>query len=185
MVRRAALLLAWAACCACSGSGGGTLSVSAPPPGWAEELLAERAQKDRQFREADDTPLPAEDLPGFRGLAYWPPDPRWRFAGLASNASLTARAWTKPFFLASPGLRVDAAIAPGGELRVELCGALGQPLKGFSFADAVPLGGDSAAHVPRWKGGALDDHRLHPVSMRMEWTRGVVYGAAVDAGGAV
>lgn len=101
---------------------------------------------------------------------------RHRFAGLSANASLTARVQTKPFFLGGTEVRLDAAIEPGGVLRAELCGALGQPLKGLSFADSIPTEGDSPSHVLRWKPGTLDDYRFHPVSLRVEWTRGVVYG---------
>jgi len=52
-----------------------------PSPGWEESLRAERAERDRQMREDPDTPLLAEDVKGFRGLQYWPPDPALRFVG--------------------------------------------------------------------------------------------------------
>ncbi len=109
--------------------------------------------------------------------------PRFRFAGLSANASLTARAMTKPFFLNGTEIRLDASVQPrGGVLRAELCGALGQPLKGFTFADSTPVTGDNQSHPLRWQGGSLDDYRLHPVSMRLEWTGGIVYGLDVAAG---
>lgn len=101
---------------------------------------------------------------------------RYRFAGLASTAGLTARVWTRPFFLNRAAIRVDAAIASRGVLRAELCDALGQPRKGFSFAESIPVEGDSQAHTLRWKTGAFDDYSLHPASLRMEWTHGVLYG---------
>jgi len=56
--------------------------VSAPPPqGWEAELLSDRASKDEDFRLDPDSPIPPEDRAGFRGLSYWPPDPRYRFVG--------------------------------------------------------------------------------------------------------
>lgn len=106
---------------------------------------------------------------------------RYRFAGLSAPASLTARVLTKPFFLSQGDLRLDAAMETRGVLRAELCGALGQPLKGFTFADSTGVEGDNQSHVLRWKGGSLDDYRLHPVSLRLEWTRGTVYGVFTGA----
>ncbi len=56
--------------------------VPAPPPTrWESELLAARAAKDLELREDPDSPLLPEDRAMFRGLAYWPPDPSYRFAG--------------------------------------------------------------------------------------------------------
>lgn len=57
------------------------MSATKPPPGWAEDVAAAREEKDREFREPAGTPLRPEDVPSFRGLAYWPPDPQWRFTG--------------------------------------------------------------------------------------------------------
>ncbi len=66
---------------ACRAGGGSFMTNEPVPPGWAQDLASERQAKDRQFRESPDTPLPKEDLPGFRGLDYWPPDPAYRFVG--------------------------------------------------------------------------------------------------------
>lgn len=55
--------------------------AGAAPPGWAETIEADRAAKDRSFRADPETPLLPEDVETFRGLDYWPLDPRYRFSG--------------------------------------------------------------------------------------------------------
>jgi len=52
-----------------------------PPEGWRSAILAERAQRDEEFRLAPDTPIPPADLASFDGLEYWDPDPSLRFVG--------------------------------------------------------------------------------------------------------
>jgi hypothetical protein len=101
--------------------------------------------------------------------------PRYRFAGLGSTSSLSARLWTKPFILPSPHLAIDAAIQ--GSLRAELCNAFGQPLEGFTYAESIPISGDSPRHALRWKQADYGDYQFDAVSLRLEWTGGVVYGA--------
>jgi hypothetical protein len=101
--------------------------------------------------------------------------PRYRFAGLGSTSSLSARLWTKPFILPSPHLAIDAAIQ--GSLRAELCNAFGQPLEGCTYAESIPISGDSPRHALRWKQADYGDYQFDAVSLRLEWTGGVVYGA--------
>ncbi len=57
------------------------MTLAPPPPGWSEKIVADRAAKDEEFRTSADTPLLSADLPSFRGLDYWPPDPSYRFSG--------------------------------------------------------------------------------------------------------
>ena len=71
-------LLAW---CLTACRSGRDLLEAKPPPRWAETLAADRAAKDRQFREAPDSPILPEELRSFRGLDYWPPDPAYRLVG--------------------------------------------------------------------------------------------------------
>lgn len=101
--------------------------------------------------------------------------PRYRFAGLGSSGSLTARIRTAPFFLGGPRLQLDAAIR--GSLRAELCDAFGRPFPGFRFAESVPVAGDNAAHELRWNGADSLDYQTYAVTLRLEWTDGMVYGA--------
>ena len=46
----------------------------------------------------------------------------------------------------------------------------------LTFADSVPVTGDSQRHDLRWKTSTVADYQYDAVSLRMEWTRGVVYG---------
>lgn len=46
---------------------------------WKQQVQAARAQKDVFFATHPDSPLPAEARGQFGGLAYWPPDPSFRF----------------------------------------------------------------------------------------------------------
>ena len=67
-----------------AGCGGGTDGVMEPipaPRSWAERTTEERRQKDEQFKTDPASPLLPGDLPTFRGLSYWPPDPSYRFVG--------------------------------------------------------------------------------------------------------
>lgn len=45
---------------------------------WPEALLEARRAKDRSFAASPDSPLPPAARAGFRGLAYYPPDARYR-----------------------------------------------------------------------------------------------------------
>jgi uncharacterized protein (DUF1684 family) len=66
---------------ACGGRGDGVMVTEPPPPGYEEGIASEREAKDERFRTDEDTPLLAEDLPGFEGLEYWPVDPDYRLVG--------------------------------------------------------------------------------------------------------
>jgi len=46
---------------------------------WQQQVQAARAQKDVFFATHPESPLPAEARRQFSGLAYWPPDPGFRF----------------------------------------------------------------------------------------------------------
>ncbi len=46
---------------------------------WTERIDEERREKDRFFAKHPQSPLGAEQRRGFRGLAYYPPDPDYRF----------------------------------------------------------------------------------------------------------
>jgi len=59
----------------------------APPPGWTNELAAERDKKDRFFRNDPGSPLADSAKASFKGLGYYPPDPAWFFRGRLAIAS--------------------------------------------------------------------------------------------------
>ena len=58
-----------------------TMSVVPPPTSWSQQLTLERRQKDVDFASDPDSPIPQKGRAGFRGLAYFPTDPTWRYAG--------------------------------------------------------------------------------------------------------
>src|ERR1041385_175130 len=46
---------------------------------WRQAIEAQRKAKDDAFRMDPGSPIMAEDRRSFKGLAYFPPDPRYRF----------------------------------------------------------------------------------------------------------
>lgn len=46
---------------------------------WREHLEHQREEKDRFFEEHPRSPLPEDERGSFEGLAYYPPDPAYRF----------------------------------------------------------------------------------------------------------
>ena len=46
---------------------------------WKRNVAAERKGKDAFLASDPQSPLSAQDRRGFRGLAYWPPDPAFRY----------------------------------------------------------------------------------------------------------
>lgn len=80
------------------------------PARWEERLVEHRLEKDEAFRDSPDTPLRAEDVPGFSGLDYWPPEPSLRFVG--------------PVLPYAERLRFDVPTTAGGVRPVERYGYL-------------------------------------------------------------
>jgi len=66
---------------ACGGSNYDSMVHIRPPNGWDSTIRSLRESKDEAFRTSADTPLLSEDVPGFKGLDYWPPNPAYYFAG--------------------------------------------------------------------------------------------------------
>jgi len=48
------------------------------PEGWADQLRANRAEKDDFFAEHPQSPIPPEEREDFEGLEYFDPDPTYR-----------------------------------------------------------------------------------------------------------
>jgi uncharacterized protein len=78
---RSVILALLAGAAACGPRQGDMMVVSPPPADWAKGIAEERAAKDRELRTDPETPLRAADVPTFKGLDYWPPDPSYRLAG--------------------------------------------------------------------------------------------------------
>jgi uncharacterized protein (DUF1684 family) len=74
-------LMLLALLCGCSEESSGLMSAIQPPAGWPEAIAEMRAAKDAEFKNDPETPLLAEDIAGFEGLVYWPPDPGYYFVG--------------------------------------------------------------------------------------------------------
>src|SRR5437870_1832856 len=49
------------------------------PMDWRSALLAQRKAKGDTFRRDPGSPIPPGERASFRGLSYYPPDPRHRF----------------------------------------------------------------------------------------------------------
>ncbi len=75
------LMLALLATAACAPSGDGRMVAVDPPQDWTSRLEADRASRDRFFREDPESPLLPEDRESFEGLDYYPPDASLRFEG--------------------------------------------------------------------------------------------------------
>lgn len=58
---------------------------------------------------------------------------------------------TRPLLAGGPHLELNADVAPGGELRVDVLDAGSQPLPGYAAVDCVPMTGDSVRHRVRWQ----------------------------------
>jgi len=52
--------------------------MSETPPGWADELRANREEKDEFLDTHRQSPIPPEERDAFDGLAYFDPDPTYR-----------------------------------------------------------------------------------------------------------
>jgi hypothetical protein len=79
--RVAAVTVAMVVLLGCGQESSGLMVAIEPPEGWEGEVLDHRAAKDATFRSDPETPIPAEDVAGFEGLEYWPPDPQLHFVG--------------------------------------------------------------------------------------------------------
>ena len=72
---------------------------------WKKRVEMERRQKDLFFASHPQSPLSLQDRRAFQGLAYWPPDPNYRFElrlhkyddkaaiGVADTAGQKRRLW--------------------------------------------------------------------------------------------
>jgi hypothetical protein len=104
--------------------------------------------------------------------ARWP---KHRFVGL--EAGRVAGGFTsEPFYPQGDTITLDADIR--GWLRAELCDVFGHKHEGYHLMDAVPVTGDSTAHVLRWEGADARRFRHDAVRLRFEYVDGVVYSIA-------
>jgi len=86
--------------------------------------------------------------------------------------------------LLQPGashLELNAVVAEGGALTVEVQDEQGRPLPGFAATDCTPVTGDSLRHQVRWGDRRGDDSwRERPVHLRFHLRDAALYGFAFD-----
>jgi uncharacterized protein (DUF1684 family) len=68
-----------------------TMSPVPPPSSWADEIAARRHDRDVAFATDADSPIPRAERESFRGLAHYPPDPAWRYAGWIDRYKMPER----------------------------------------------------------------------------------------------
>lgn len=81
------------------------------------------------------------------GMATTKPD---RLIALSAGKD-PAQLISTRFPLASTDMKINAAIANEGSVRVEILDAKGIPIPGFGLDQCVPLTGDSLAHTVEWR----------------------------------
>lgn len=93
---------------------------------------------------------------------------RLRRDGFASMRATeqTGELLTVPMPAAGNHLVLNAAAAQG-EIQVEVRDEMGQPLPGYTFADAEPFRGDATSHVVAWKGSATTRQPLAGRTVRL------------------
>lgn len=106
-----------------------TCSPSVPERPWADQIAADRAAKDRAFREGTESPLLPEDKASFAGLSYFAIDESYRMPASLTIAPNDARAIVK--MPTSTGQMRDMVRI--GRLAFML---KGQPLQLSAFAEA-------------------------------------------------
>ncbi|MHB0874816.1 MAG: glycoside hydrolase family protein [Anaerolineae bacterium] len=116
------------------------------------------------------------------GVASLRPD---RFIALVAGDE-PATMYTRRFTIHSPEVYVNADVAPGGSVRLELLDADARPIPGYGADDCLPVGGDSTAHRVAWR-GEPDASAIvgKPIRWRLSATRAKVYSVWMPDGEAV
>jgi len=83
---------------------------------------------------------------------------------------------TRPLCFQGAALHINARTGDSGEIRVEIQCPKGNPLAGFSLAEATPFTGDEIAQVVSWKDGSdLSPLAGKPVRLRFAFKNADVY----------
>lgn len=90
---------------------------------------------------------------------------RIRFALFDFDGTLT----TRPMEPGASRLELNAAVAPAGEIRVEVQQADGTPLPGFEATSCTPIQGDKLRHAVYW-GERSGDEAWPQRSVRLEFS---------------
>jgi hypothetical protein len=103
------------------------------------------------------------------------------FASLAADAAGAAPV-TRPLRPGGVALALNAAVRPGGEIRVQVQDAAGTPLDGFAAADCTALRGDGLRLPVRWGERAVDPGwRERDVTLRFTLRDAELFGFVFQA----
>lgn len=110
---------------------------------------------------------------------------KWRLDGFVSyvnGGDQEGTVTTRTITFSGSKLHVNAALRPGdGALRVEVLGADGNPLPGFSRAESIPVRGDHTDAVVRWTSGrTLAGIAGQPVQIRFYLDGGDLYSYRIS-----
>ena len=107
------------------------------------------------------------------GLARWKLDRFVAAGGPRDGGSLT----TVPIVFNGERLEINAAVKPGGRIRIEVLDPAGRPLQGFGASD--PFTGDNLRHTVTWSGQTAVARLLgKPVTLRFHLEDAQLYSYA-------
>jgi len=133
-----------------------------------------------QFHSEANGAHPAKPVPRSRIRAA-----SWRidgFASLGTEGDEPGLLTTTPLVRRGARLTLNAAVAAGGSVVVELLDADGRPLAGRSAAEAVPIRGDGSALAANWNGPAGSDADFdRPIRLRIALRHARLYSFRFDA----
>ena len=150
---------------------------------WNEALIPEDAPEDRDGNRSNYMTRGLLQLPGndrelsvYATEAYYTgPDSRvrrfsFRMDGFVSvhGEAAADRLLTRPLIFKGDSLVLNFTTAEKGNLRVEVQGDDGKPLKGLSLDECRPLEGDQIEQPVRWRGGSLKGLSGKPVRLLFE-----------------
>ncbi len=95
---------------------------------------------------------------------------------IAERGELT----TVPVRLEGRALKLNAAVAEGGSLRVEVLDQAGKPIAGFDRQACLPIVGDALAHKVMWKGDDAGQFEGQTVRLRFLIEKAKLYSFAVE-----
>ena len=123
-------------------------------------------------------PEPTDDTPQCIGLATLQRD---RFVSL-NAADKPGWALTRPLTFNAGHLFINAQVADGGSITVEVLSADGQPLKGFYQSDCLAIRDDSTRIPVTWKRHSIIEPALgQPLSLRFSLTDAKLYAFWVES----
>jgi len=158
---------------------------------WTTAIIPEEAPQDRGGNRSNymawglvERPGVDDELSVYATEAYYTgPDSRIRrfayredgFVALhagADGGTLT----TRPLAFDGKQLELNYVAQEGGQVRVELRDADGQPIEGFTAGDCRPLTGDATGQIVGWSGGSdIGALAGRPVRLHLELTNADVF----------